>query len=131
VKIRIALDQSIGAKRKKQLNDLGYEVVVTADHAETDESWMNRAFAAGAVFAVSPDLDIPRIIENQRYPMAWINYPLDNQDFKNDLVKFIHESIQFKVKVYREMIAPTPKIVVKKEKKSIIQIILEKLKKAG
>lgn len=73
-KVRIALDESIGFAKTQQIKGYGYEIVCIARHAEKDVSWLNRAFAAGALFVVSPDLDIPNLIEKENYPMIWIDY---------------------------------------------------------
>lgn len=114
-KIRIALDQSVGRRRAIDLIDLGYEVVVVARASETDESWMNRAFAEGAQFAISPDLDIPRVIENRNYPMIWINYPSDQEEHKGDLVGYIDNKIKFKMELFKSMVVTKPEP--KQEKK--------------
>lgn len=109
MKIRIALDQSIGRRRAIDLVNLGYHVVVVAKPSETDESWVNRAFSEGAQFAISPDLDIPRLIENRKYPMVWINYPSDQDEFRNDLVKYVDSMVKFKLGVFRDMVADKTK----------------------
>ena len=63
---------------------------------------MNRAFAEGAQFAISPDLDIPRVIENKNYPMTWINYPSDQEEHKGDLVGYIDRKIKFKLQLFKK-----------------------------
>lgn len=73
-RIKIAIDESIGSSLCRKLEEKGYKVVVRAGHAETDDSWMKRALAKGALFIVSPDLDIPSMIEKEGYPMVWIDY---------------------------------------------------------
>lgn len=105
MKVRIALDQSVGRRRAIDLVNMGYVVVVVAKASETDESWVNRAFAEGAQFAISPDLDIPRLIEKQSYPMTWINYPSDDEAHKNDLVKYIDQRIKFKMDMFKSMVS--------------------------
>lgn len=109
MKIRIALDQSVGRRRAIELVDIGYLVVAIARHGESDESWMNRAFAEGAQFAISPDLDIPRLIEKHEYPMAWINYPSDDDAHKGDLVGYIDRRVKSKMDLFRDMVAEPPK----------------------
>jgi hypothetical protein len=73
-RICIALDESVGFAKTEQLKRMGYNVVAIARHAEKDVDWLNRAFANGALFVVSPDLDIPNLIERENYPMIWIDY---------------------------------------------------------
>lgn len=109
-RITLALDQSVGWKRKQKLITMGYDIVVVANHAETDESWLNRAFVAGAMFAISPDLDIPRAIENNQYPMFWINYPSDRPEMKDDMIGFIDRSVKHKMRTCKQFaIEPKPK----------------------
>lgn len=72
--IKIALDQSIGHVRAQQLKKLGYEIVCRAVGSEPDEIWLKRALDAGALYIISPDLDIPCLIERLNYPMIWIDY---------------------------------------------------------
>lgn len=124
-KIRIALDQSVGRRRALDLIHIGYEVVVVARASETDESWVNRAFAAGAQFAISPDLDIPRVIENRSYPMTWINYPSDQPEHKEDLVGYIDKRIKFKMALFKDMVTE-PALV--KEKKPWYSRLLSSIK---
>ena len=101
--IKIALDESIGAVRVLQLINMGYTVVYKAGHGETDDSWMKKAHERGALFVVSADLDIPRIIEKESYPMFWIWYPADKTSFPKDLVRYIDEKIKAKLIMYKAM----------------------------
>jgi hypothetical protein len=94
--INIALDQSVGKIRAKELEKLGYNVVCIAEHGESDVDWMNRAFINHALFVVSPDMDIPKLIEKEGYPMVWINYPSDVPELKDNLVQYIHNRINIK-----------------------------------
>lgn len=105
MKIKIAIDGNLGRKRVKELTHLGYDIVVTAGLSECDLMWMHRAWAAGAVFVVSNDSDIPRIIEREGYPMCWIDYPNDNPLYKECLVKYVHQMIKFKLKMYKRVIS--------------------------
>lgn len=73
-KIKVAIDESIGAGLAKKIEGRGYQIVCRAGHAETDESWMKRALQAGALFIISPDLDIPSMIERENLPMVWIDF---------------------------------------------------------
>lgn len=108
MKQRIALDVGVGFRRKKELEDLGYKVVVVARDSETDDSWLNRAFVEGARFAVSADLDIPRLIETCKYPMVWINYPSNDKGSNDILVKYIDDTVKFKVKCFSDWASEMP-----------------------
>lgn len=102
-RIKIALDESIGFKKTDRLRNMGYEVVAIARHAEKDVDWLNRAFANGALFVVSPDLDIPNLIERESYPMIWIDY-LHIPDSKGgkDWAQYVQERIKFKIRFLEE-----------------------------
>ena len=73
-RIKVAIDESIGAALARKIESRGYEIVCRAGHAETDESWMKRALKANALFVISPDLDIPSMIERENLPMVWIDF---------------------------------------------------------
>jgi hypothetical protein len=102
--IKIALDCNIGKKRKAELIDLGYDVVVVAEDGEADVLWVHRAFSGGARFVVSNDLDVPKILEREGYPMVWVNYPNDNAYFKDWLVQYIDQMVRFKLKIFQKII---------------------------
>lgn len=112
MKTIIAVDVAIGKKRKKIFESMGYEVVVCARDSETDESWLNRAFAAGAQYIVSPDMDIPRLIENNRYPMVWINFPVHEMEMKDLLTDYVNDSIEHKKRLFTDLTSE-PKVLVK------------------
>lgn len=109
-KIKIAVDESIGAALARRIEVRGYEIVARAGHAETDESWMKRALKEGALFIVSPDLDIPSMIERENLPMVWIDFLFAghiNPTLSADMSKgekheiwsqYIHDRIQSKLK---------------------------------
>ncbi len=101
MKARLALDTAVGQRRVTELIQLGYVIVAIAKPKESDESWLNRAFAEGAQFAISPDLDIPRLIEQNNYPMIWINYPSDKAQFKDDMVSYIDKSVKTKTQTFK------------------------------
>lgn len=108
-KIKIAIDESIGAALSKKIAARGYEIVVRAGHAETDESWMKRALDAEALFIISPDLDIPSMIEREGLPMVWIDFLFAghiNPTLKAEMPKeqkhaiwcqYLHDRIQYKL----------------------------------
>lgn len=111
--IKIAIDESVGLAMAKRIKAKGYEIVCKAGNAEPDDVWMKRAFANGALFIVSPDLDIPSMIERENLPMVWIDFlfasqvdPLINtrtREVKRDLwAQYVHDRIQAKMKFYRK-----------------------------
>lgn len=98
-KIRIALDESVGFTKTNSLKDMGYEIVCIAKPAEDDIVWLNRAFAAGALFVISPDLDIPNLIEKENYPMIWIDYlHIPNEKGKKHWAQYVDGRIKSKIK---------------------------------
>lgn len=112
--IKIAIDESIGAALARRLEERGYRIVCRAGHAETDESWMKRALAEGALFVISPDLDIPSMIERENLPMVWIDFlfaghvnPSLNANMTKDQkhtiwTQYIHDRIYSKMKFMYE-----------------------------
>ena len=104
MKIKIALDQGVGKRKEEKLRQLGYDIVCVANHGEPDDSWMHRAFRNGANFVISPDMDIPKMIEVEKYPMFWVNYPSDDVALKKDLVLYVDKTIKFKMKALYKII---------------------------
>lgn len=109
MKIKIAVDQSLGLRMMKNLEKHGYEIVCKADVAEADEVWMERAMKNGALFVVSPDLDIPTLIERKNLPMIWIDFlfagdlipglALKEKAYKQKVwAQYAHDRIQAKLK---------------------------------
>lgn len=111
--IKVAVDESIGGALTKKIHERGYDVVVRAGHAETDDSWMKRALAEGAIFVISPDLDIPSMIERENMPMVWIDFlfagnvnPTLNAEMpkaqKHEIwLQYVHDRIQSKLKFFK------------------------------
>ncbi len=109
-RIKVAVDESVGGALSRKIEAKGYEIVCRAGHAETDESWMKRALAEGALFIISPDLDIPSMIERENLPMVWIDFlfagyvnPTLNADMPKEQkhaiwTQYIHDRIQAKIK---------------------------------
>ena len=109
-KIKVAIDESIGAALAKKIEARGYQIVTRAGHAETDESWMKRALASEALFIISPDLDIPSMIERENLPMVWIDFlfagyvnPKLNAEMPKEKKhsiwsQYLHDRIQAKLK---------------------------------
>lgn len=102
MKIKIALDENIGRRRAEKLSKMGYEIVCFAGQAETDESWMARANEEGAQFAISADLDIPRVIERFGYPMFWVWFE-HTPNGETNLVDHIDKSIKLKMDQMKKM----------------------------
>lgn len=123
MKPAIALDVGVGYRRKKELESLGYKVVVVARDSETDDSWLNRSFVEGAKFVISADLDIPKLVEINGYPMVWINYPSNEPGMADLLVKYIDDTIAMKLRLFRDLTdASKPK-----EPKSLISRMIESM----
>lgn len=111
--IKVAVDESIGGALTKKIHERGYDVVVRAGHAEKDEDWMKRALAEGALFVISPDLDIPSMIERENLPMVWIDFlfaghvnPTLNADMSKSekhqiWMQYVHDRIQSKLKFFK------------------------------
>lgn len=96
-KIKIAIDVTVGKKNANYLKSIGYEIVCVAKMAEEDEVWLAKAYINGALFIISPDVDIPRIIERKKYPMMWVEYPQNIKDIKEELIEVVRRSIEFKM----------------------------------
>lgn len=56
--MKIAVDVCVGNKGIAILRAAGHDVVVVADHAESDRSWFARALTAGADLIVARDYDL-------------------------------------------------------------------------
>lgn len=102
-KIKIAIDVPVGRKRRDKLIRMGYDVVCEAKPKETDDSWLNRAFVNGAIFAVSADSDVPRLIERNLYPMTWILYPLDFGIPQSEMVSHVDKAIKHKIRMFNNL----------------------------
>lgn len=109
MKIKIAVDQSLGTRMMLNLEKHGYDIVVKAGVAEPDEAWIAKAVEAGALFVVSPDLDIPTLIERKNLPMIWIDFlfagdivpdlALKPKGYKQKVwAQYAHDRIQAKLK---------------------------------
>jgi hypothetical protein len=108
-KVRIALDESIGFAKTNSLKNMGYDIVAIARHAEKDVDWLNRAFANGALFVVSPDLDIPNLIEKENYPMIWIDYlHIPKEKGEKHWAQYVDKRIKFKIKFLKDRFGGKP-----------------------
>jgi len=99
--VAIGLDVCVGRARANALKKLGYKIAYVAQPRETDVSWVNKAFANGALFVISADLDVPKIIEREAYPMVWVEYPNDNPAVKDDLVSYLDKTIKNKLRLFK------------------------------
>lgn len=57
----------------------GFEVVVYAED-RMDEDWVFDAIGAGAEVIVSPDLDIPNMLDKYNVDVDWIDYQSHRKD---------------------------------------------------
>lgn len=64
--MKLAVDVCIGNRGIKKLREAGHDVVVVAEHAESDRDWFARALAAGAEVIVSADRDLEILAYDQR-----------------------------------------------------------------
>lgn len=102
--INIAVDQCVGIKKVRQLESLGYKVVVVAANSEPDESWIHRALECGALFVIGADRDIPVIIEQEMYPMVWVDWPDYNKEARTNLVSYVDKRIKFKLDFFHGLL---------------------------
>ncbi len=56
--MKIGIDCHVSRAAQRRIVELGHEIVVTPEHAESDASWCARAVAAGAEAVVSADSDL-------------------------------------------------------------------------
>lgn len=56
--MRIAVDVCVGKKGIALLRDAGHDVVVEAEHCESDRSWFARAVAAKVDLVIAADNDL-------------------------------------------------------------------------
>lgn len=68
--MKIAIDRQISPK----INLPGHEIILWAGD-EDDEVWIQRAVERGAEIFISPDLDVPNILDANNYEGHWIEYP--------------------------------------------------------
>lgn len=64
--MRIAVDVCIGQRGVELLVAAGHDVVVVAEHAESDREWFARAVAARAELVVACDADIEILCYDHR-----------------------------------------------------------------
>ena len=72
---RLAFDVNVSDKAIGQYARAGHVVVCCAKAGESDESFLERAYVAGATDVFSQDADIGNIIEKENYSgMKWWRY---------------------------------------------------------
>lgn len=71
---RLAFDVNVANKVIGQYARQGHTIVCCAKEGETDESFLDRAFVAGATHVFSQDADIAIIIEKENYDMRWVRH---------------------------------------------------------
>ena len=64
--MRIAVDVCIGNRGVRRLREAGHEVVVIAEHAESDRRWFGRVIEADAEVIVSGDSDLEILCYDHR-----------------------------------------------------------------
>lgn len=69
----LAIDCQIGLKVVEQLKQ-HYEIAVYASD-KADEDWVNEALEYGANVFISPDLDIPNMLDQLNDSSIWIDVP--------------------------------------------------------
>ncbi len=72
--LKIACDNQVPDRFIPKLRRHGYDVVFLAED-QADEDWVNEALCLGAEIFVSPDLDIPNLLE--KTDAVWIDYKSD------------------------------------------------------
>lgn len=70
--IKIAVDNQISYQSIQSLNDRGFLVVQRAFDLP-DEVWVIEALKKGAEFIVSPDLDVPNLLDRLNADAVWID----------------------------------------------------------
>lgn len=102
--IKIAVDQCVGYRGIKWLKKQGYEVVYAAKHAQPDAEWVSHAFHLDALVIISGDMDIPRIIDTEEYPMIWVSYPNDTNEVpSNKFLEHVDRKIRKKLSWIKEL----------------------------
>ncbi len=72
--IKIALDNQVSKDVVKRLSSY-YDVVVWAAD-RSDEDWVDEAMTLGAQYFISPDLDVPNLLDRYGYDdVFWIDLP--------------------------------------------------------
>lgn len=104
MKIKIAVEH-ISNEDVKRLEKRGYEVVVRAEISEPDDWFLRRALNKKALFVISNDADIPRIIENKKYPMIWVDRPrISTSDDQYAVVNVLEHSMKQKIKFIKKLV---------------------------
>lgn len=75
----IACDNQVSKDFCKRFEKHGFAVVVYAGD-RADEDWVFDAIGAGAEVIVSPDLDIPNMLDKYNVDVDWIDYQSHRKD---------------------------------------------------
>lgn len=99
MRIPIAVDNQIAKKTVYTLSEMGFKVVFRATDAR-DEDWVGWALDAGAQFIVSPDLDIPNILDYWNSDCVWIELKqgVKGPDQAKAIYKAIHSFLEKRAK---------------------------------
>lgn len=73
--VKLAMDIQISNKAIRELDKMGYKVVCRALNSQKDEEWVAFALSKGANVFVSPDMDIPAILDRKEADTTWIGLP--------------------------------------------------------
>ncbi len=71
---KLAFDVNVSNKDIGQYARAGYVIVCCCEPSESDESFLDRAWVAGATHVFSQDADIGNIIQKENYDMIWKRY---------------------------------------------------------
>ena len=72
---KIAVDVQVSKQAVEWLERSGHKVVVCAKHGQSDRDWVSKACQLGAEFFVSPDYDIPGLLDKLNYHGKWLKLP--------------------------------------------------------
>jgi hypothetical protein len=82
---KLAIDNQLGHKEYCELKSAGYDIIVEAGD-RADEDWVIEAIDKGVDCIISPDLDIPNMLEREYSDALWIDY---TQEYRNSIKKLI------------------------------------------
>ena len=85
----IACDNQVSKDFCRRFEKHGFPVVVYAGD-RADEDWVFDAIGAGAEVIISPDLDIPNMLDKFNVDIDWIDYQSQRKDrFEHTLKQLI------------------------------------------
>lgn len=71
--IKLALDNQVSPSKARALKKHGFDVVVFA-RDRADEDWVSEAIGKEVDAIVSPDLDVPNLLDAYNSDIVWIEY---------------------------------------------------------